>query len=310
MLGMIFLKKIFMLIPAVIFSLVFAGCGDKKNKDKVDKADTPPATESIETSTEAPSAEPATAPAITSPALKKAEGNYIYDNAKLLSGGDAEKCNDYSEWLYENRLINTAVVTTNDLGGLSPAEYAEKAYIDIYSGRGSGLLVLINNDTNEDYIYKKGSCAAYIGENDEKLAVYWATREIVSGDIGSAVLRLLHLGEACPEYIFDNGGIFTAEQADLLEDTCSRAKNNVCVLATSNSTGSSNEEICQTYHDRRYSDEKGCMIMLDTASNTLTVVSDSDLPNGIDADIADANKLAAEKNYVSAVNTLIAALKG
>ncbi len=241
--------------------------------------------------------------------LAPAKGSYVYDNANLLSAEDISSLNNYCEWLYENRLLNTAVVTVDDLGGASPAEYAEKSYIDIYSGRGSGMLLLINNDTNNDYLYKKGSCTSYISESAETLAFSLATREIVNGNYQSAALSILMLGEACPSYVFDNAGIFTPEQLSELEAFCKDSEMNVSILATSNGTGSSNEEICKSYHDRRYSSEKGFMIMVDTASSTLAVVPSDELPPAAMAILTDANKPAAEKDYISVIKTVINAMK-
>lgn len=313
MLGMIFLKKILALIlTSILASSAFAGCGEKKNKN--DKSAITPeqnfsaaSTSDVQTS----SSEPATAPPVAIGSIEKAEGKFIYDNAGILSSADYDIINNYVGMLYTDYLINAAVVTSDDLGGLTPEQFAEEAYIDIYSGRGSGLLLLINNDTNEDYLYKKGSCQASVSEQDEKLAFYWATREIISGDIRNAVLRIMKLGEGGSQHIFDNVGAFSAESVSVLESACTSSSVSISVLATTNGTQSSNEEICQSYCDRRYSGEAGIMIMLDTATDTITTVSSgSTLPDSLETALTSANTLAAEKKYTEAVNSLITILKG
>ncbi len=240
--------------------------------------------------------------------IEKAEGTYVYDYAKILNGEAFEECNNYAEWLYEKHLINTAVVTTDSLDGLTPEQYAENAYVELYGGRGSGLLILINNDTNEDFIYKKGSCLTSISQETQDNEMYRATQEIVAGDYKSGILRLMKLGEECPGHIFDNGGIFNAEELASLEKLCEGTE--ISVLATSNGTGTPNDEICKSYYDRRYQDGNGFMIMLDTTSDTLTAVSGGALPAGFDVKINEANELAAVKNYSSAVSGLVNALKG
>lgn len=308
---MIFLNKFLSAAAsALLIASVLGGCGDKKHSSK----SKPSSSENVTEAAAEAMTEPITENQTTSPQtpirdLAPAKGSYVYDNANLLSAEDISALNSYCEWLYENRLINTAVVTVNDLGGASPAEYAENSYIDIYSGRGSGMLLLINNDTNKDYLYKKGSCTSYIDESAETLAFCLATREIVNGNYQSAALSIMMLGEACPSYVFDNGGIFTPEQLSELEAFCKDSGMNVSILATSNSTGSSNEEICKSYHDRRYSSEKGFMIMADTASGTLAVVPSDELPPAALAALSDANKPAAEKDYISAIKTVINAMK-
>ncbi|MCC8136151.1 MAG: TPM domain-containing protein [Ruminococcus sp.] len=242
--------------------------------------------------------------------IEPAEGTYVYDYAGILSEEDFAECNNYAEWLYENYLINAAVVITDDVEELTPEQYAEDAYVELYSGRGSGLLLLINNDTNEDYLYKTGSCLASISEDDEAIEFYWATQEIISGDYKSAVLRLLELGESCPQHVFDNGGIFTSDQIASLESLCTGGDTDISVLATSNSTESTNEEICRTYYDRHYSDGEGIMIMLDTESKTLTVVSDGTLPDTLDTALEEADALAEADDYEGALNEIITLLKG
>lgn len=237
--------------------------------------------------------------------IKLADGTYVYDYAGVLSSEAFTECNNYAEWLYETFLINAAVVTTDDVEGLTAEQYAQNAYVDLYGGRGSGLLLLINNDTNEDYLYKTGSCLVSISEDTQANEFYWATQEIINGDYKSAVLRLMKLGEACPQHVFDNGGLFTAEDITTLESSCSSGSTDISVLATSNTTGSTNEEICRSYYERHYQESKGIMVMLDEASNTFTVVSDNALPDGLDSAIEQANAICAARNYASAANSLV-----
>ncbi len=266
-----------------------------------------------ETTTAATTAEPteeAAAPPVADRDIEPAKGTYVYDNAGILDDSAFAECNDYSEWLYENYLINAAVVTVADLGELTPEEYAANAYIDIYEGKGSGLLLLINNDTNKDILYKTGNCLNAIDSDSESEAFYWATKELVAGDYKTAILRLMQLGEMCSQTVFDNGGIFTAEEITVLEQACEGASADISVLATTNSTGIPNEEICRTYYDRRYTEEKGIMIMLDTVSATINVTSDKPLPETLAEAVASADSLAARGDYAAAVSSVISALKG
>lgn len=308
-------------VAAVSLSAVLCGCSGKEELSEpparsVSEIDSMPETDHVSGDGDSGSdADTTTAP--TEPEnhelqrdIQPAEGTYIYDYAGVLSAEAFAECNNYAEWLYETFLINAAVVTTDDIEGLTPEQYAGDAYSELYGGRGSGLLLLINNDTNEDYLYKTGSCLVSISEDAQANEFYWATQEIIGGDYKSAVLRLMKLGESCPRHVFDNGGIFTAEQIAALETACTGGSADISVLATSNSTGSANEEICRSYYDRHYQETDGYMIMLDQATNTLTVVSDLALPSGLDTVISDADTLAAALDYTGALNAVIAALKG
>lgn len=313
------MNRIFILAAAAVsLSAVLCGCSDKEELSEpparsVSEIDSISETDGVsdEGYSESASEQP------TEPEnhelqrdIQPAEGTYIYDYAGVLSSEAFAECNNYAEWLYETFLINAAVITTDDIEGLTPEQYAADAYSELYGGRGSGLLLLINNDTNDDYLYKTGSCLVSVSEDAQADEFYWATQEIIGGDYKSAVLRLMKLGESCPQHVFDNGGIFTAEQIAALENSCAGGSADISVLATSNSTESSNEEICRSYYDRHYQETDGYMIMLDKETNTLTVVSDLALPDGLDAVVAEANTLAADMDYTGALNAVITALKG
>lgn len=303
---MIFLKKFFSIfLTAAILSGFTVGCNSKVNSTSSQSK------KSSESSANAEDTETVTEP--TEPKVRNiqtAEGTYIYDYAKVLSDDEFKSCNDYAGWIYKEYLINAAVVTTNTLDGLSAEEYAEQAYSQIYEGKGSGLLILINNDTNNDIIYKKGSCLNYINESNQNDALFTATKKIVEeNNYGAAVSELLKLAESCPMYIFDNSNVFTAEQLTQLEELCGGS--NISILATSNGTDISNEELGRQYFDRHYSaDEKSdkVMIVLDVLSNTFTIISDKNV--SISNDVIKSAESSAEKHdYQTGVTDLINALK-
>ena len=167
------MKKIF--IALFLSGVLISGCSVKKAESS-EKGEIPTASDV------SASAEEATENKPVERVLEPAEGTYIYDKAKLLDAETIAACNDYTEWLYKNYLINAAVVTVDKLGERSPEEFASEAYNEIYAGKGSGLLLLINNDTNQDILLKTGSCKSNISEEAEKDAFYWSTKDIVAGD--------------------------------------------------------------------------------------------------------------------------------
>ena len=241
-------------------------------------------------------------------ALPAAEGSYVHDSSGTLTAEETARVNSYCELLYKERLVNTAVVIADDIGGKLPYDYAADSYDAIYQSRGSGLLLLINNDKGDDCLYRTGSALRAIPDGAENIPFYWATKDIMSGDCCSAILRLLQLGESCPRYVFDNIGLLTDEELASLEASLSESKKPVYVLATTNGTDKSNEEICRSYFERRSEDGKGFMIMLDTKSNTVTVVSDADIPAEVTKAKSNADKLLKDGNAVGAVNEIVTAI--
>lgn len=282
------MKKIFLAAIAASFScLILTGC----SSDKVSK--------------ETAKNREATSQPFTERNVESADGTYIFDKASLLSAEDLRACNDYVGWLYDNKLINAAVITTNDLEGKAPYDYAVEQFNAIYEGKGSGLVVLINNATNEDIVYRTGSCLVNIGQKTADNAMYWATKEIIGGDYRSGIMRLLQLGEVCPEHMIDNSQVFAYEDIQPIEKRLSALKKDVTVLSTRNSSSIPNEEILKTYYKRKYKDGKGILLMLDINTKTIIAYSDDKLPDKLKTEIKSANELAAREDYIAAVNKAI-----
>ena len=232
------------------------------------------------------------------------EGVFVYDGADVLDDAAEAEVTAALKELYEKYLINAALVTADAIGDEYPYTFAQNAYNTIYEGRGSGFLLLINNDTNYDSLYRTGRCDTFISDSDENEAFYWATREIVSGDYKTAVLRMLELAKNCPEHVFDNVGALSAEQSQETEKLLADCNGDISLLVTTNSTDKSNEEVCRSYYERRYSDGNGYMIMLDADKKTFTIVSDQTLPSGLDKAKTAAEKLAQTGKFTEAVKEL------
>ncbi|MBR4628134.1 MAG: TPM domain-containing protein [Ruminococcus sp.] len=304
-------KNIF--CSALLISIAVAGCGCSLKKSSSGSEKPAPATAPTATAelTTEGMTEKVTAPEIepSKHEITPTAGKYVYDEAKILSQDVYNECNDYAAMLFDKYLINAAVVTTDKLEGKSPYDYAAAAYDDIYEGRGSGFLLLINNDTGDDILYLTGSCETYVTAEAKNEAFYWATSEIVEGNYRNAILRLLRLGENCPEYIFDNAGILSAQQRGEIERILSEGSGKNAILITSNSTGKSNEQILEEYYARRCKDG-GIMAMIDSASNTVIIHSKDTVPSGVDAALKKANTSAKAGEYEAAARTMAEALSG
>lgn len=302
------MKKIFIVLLAS--GIMFSGCSKDKSRSKTADNEQTSAQTVSENTSDISETIPVSEHKPIEHVLEPADGTYVYDNAKLFSAEDAAFCNDYAEFLYENFLINAAVVTTSVLDGRSPEDFAAEAYNRIYGGKGSGLLLLINNDTNKDILYKTGSCLRNIEAADENEAFYWSTRDIVEGDYKTAVHRLMQLGENCPQHVFDNGGILSDETLTSLEVSLVGYKNDVSILATTNSTDMTNEELLKSYYERRYHDGKGYMVMLDAKTSSVSAYSKEPMPTGYEDVLKKANELVKKGDAKGALINAADALKG
>lgn len=145
------------------------------------------------------------------------DGNiHIFDDEHLFSEEVTQKYNDYLEWLSISRQMDTAVVITTHLDNVTPEEFAKGYYQTLYGKNSSGFLVLINNDTGKDFIYRQGVCASDM--RDPTAEIFRATPELVEGNYASALEILLTIGEQIPEYVFDRANaIKTNERTALAE---------------------------------------------------------------------------------------------
>lgn len=242
--------------------------------------------------------------------VRAAEGTYVFDKAGILSPEAVKACNDYAGWLYNEKLINAAVLTVSNLGDKSPYDYAADAFADIYEAKGSGLIILINNATNEDIVFKTGNCFTNISDKEQENAVYWATKEFMSGDYRKGIMRLLQLGELCPAHVADNVQLFEYEQSKTLEKALASCKEDITLLASKNNSSTPNEEILKTYYKRKYIDRDGIMLMIDTKSKKILAYSDKKLPKALDTALKEANELTAKEDYYGAVNKIVEAMDG
>ena len=290
---MIFLKKFISFTAAVTaLAMILCGCTAKNDGKKHD--------ESVE----------ATSQPFTERVVDTADDSYVYDKAGLLNADDLKACNDYAGWLYTEKLINAAVVTTNDLGGKSPSDFALDEYNRIYEGKGSGLLVLINNDTNEDFIWRTGSCLSEISQTSESNAIYWSTKEIIGGSYRRGIMRLLQLGELCGDHIVDNAQVFEFDELTALDKAMGSCKYDLTLLASRNGSDTPNEDILKSYYTRKYSDGSGIMLMIDANKKNMIAYSGDKLPWELEKALKPANELAAKEDYFGAVNKVIEALDG
>ncbi len=287
---MIFLKKFLSsIIFAAAIGMIFSGCSSKSDTKE--------------------SRVEATSQPFTEREVESADGTYIFDKANILDTETLKACNDYAGWLYKEKLINTAVITVNDLDGKFPYDYAAEEFNKLYEGKGSGLVILINNDTKYDSVFRSGACLYGISDKAENNAVYWETKEVFKGDYRSAILRLLQLGELCPTHVIDNAQVFDSNQLNKIEKTLSSCKEDVTIIASHNGSETSNEQILQQYYDRKYNNDKGIMFMLDTISGKVIVHSSEKISSDIEKALKDANALSSKGDNYGAVNKILEALK-
>lgn len=238
------------------------------------------------------------------------EGVYIYDKAASLTNTEYSECNEYAAILNKDYLLNAAVVIANDLEGMTPEEYAAEAYENIFSGMGSGMLFLINNESQNDVLYKAGHCQRFIDEVAERDELYRATKELVVGNYGEAAMIMLKLGERCPKNVIDNSNIYSEEMAEEFSESLAQCATPVTIVATNNGTGIANEDLARTYYNRKYGDSAGYLILMDKKTRSVTAVTNGELPAEVTEIVSAANTVAGNNDFIGAANKIISGFGG
>ena len=301
---MIFLKKF---ISAGILSAVTGAflCGCTSGTHKV-----PTAPMFDEPVTTAQPAEPQAEIQDSGNIVQPQDGVFIYDKAATLTNTEFDECNEYAKMLYSRYLLNTAVVITNDLAGMSAETYAAKAYSELYSGTESGLLFLVNNATQEDILYKAGQCSRFIDEVSERDELYHATKYLVVGNYKDAILTMLKLGEKCPVNIVDSCNAFDDDTALEFNASLENCANSVTLVAENNTSELPAAELAGRYYSRKYADEAGYLILLDKKTRSVTAVTQGELPAEIAEFVNAANQTASNDDFIGAANRLISGFGG
>ncbi len=212
------------LVSAVI-ALFLTGCGSKAKRQDIalpDNAAEATVPAETETAPPRPIAERAAE-------LQSAGDTHIFDEQGVLSDEEKEQYNNYLEWLANIRQIKTAAVITNQLGGETPEQFSAEYYHTLFGTAPNGFLLLINNDTNRDYVYCEGACKTYISSD---LAIAKATPYLIEQKYADALEILLPVGEMVPDRVMDRCGALTPEQTEELRALTDPVDSRYCVLFT------------------------------------------------------------------------------
>lgn len=195
--------------------------------------------------------------------------DFVFDDAGVLSANELKNLNTYTAWLAKTFKINAAVVITDNIGDKEPDKYAEEYYSDLYSG--DGFLFLLNNDTNTDYIYRKGFPSKFITDDDIEMLFSEISPLLVKEDYISAVKYVLETAEKkLPEYFTDKSGILSKEEIselnEKLKETAGKNGLNVYLV---NDIG---EQSIEEYSNKKFIDyyaessDSNAMFVINTAN--------------------------------------------
>lgn len=214
------------LTTALAMLVMLAGCGAKKQIPADPVTSLPDnAAEATVAAEETQAARPI---ADRVKAMQSSGEVRVFDEQNVLTEEERGQFDTYLGWVSDIRQICAAAVITDQLGGVSPEQFAQNYYRTLFGEGTSGYLVLVNNDTGEDQVYCEGVCETYIA--GAPLQIAQATPLLVEGDYAGALELLLPAGELVPDRVLDRAGVLTAEETAALTERANPLEQRDCVL--------------------------------------------------------------------------------
>lgn len=225
---------------------------------------------------------------------------FVFDDGKILTEGEYDLLNSYTAWLAKAFKINAAVVLTDDIEGQEPSDYAESYYNDIY--KGDGVLFLVNNDTNEDYLYRKGRPAEFITDGKVQMMFSEISPMLALEEYVSAAETALEMVEQYyPEYFTDRSGNIDkkeiSEYSDIIE--AAAGNNSLNMYYVEGIGDSSIEDFAKKRYEMFYDDGADAAILVidgNNGDNYLCASGSMDYLNGNKSELQEAVKSLYSKN--------------
>lgn len=149
----------------------------------------------------------------------ESEYSHIYDECHALTPEDSALYNERLEQISSSRLLNAFVVITDHLEGSPPDQFAQNYYQAVADQSvPDGFLILINNDTNQDYFFTTGRCSFYIPPSEAIVTISGATYSLIEANYPDALDLLLAPPERIPSYILDQTSTLTLPESQEFSD--------------------------------------------------------------------------------------------
>lgn len=294
----------------LLFALCISlcACAGKKPADSVTEkpSQSAPETETTENAEETQKATDTKQP-VEDP---NRENPHIFDEMGLLSEQDVRALSDAADGLAGKYAMHVAVVLTEELDGTSPAQFAAQYYCELYEKDSTGFLVLVNNESGEDYVYTSGACSLYLEEAAIRLAVAQATPMLVEGAFRQGIEHLLNLGNLMPELVYDSAGILSREQfegflneAKALNDETKKRCGVLLVRSVEVNEGQEAQEVMLSYADAQLQQLQLDCLLVASVDDGRCAVSGTEDAEELSAELTSVLQNTKRLPVTAAVNT-------
>lgn len=190
---------------------------------------------------------------------------FVFDDAGVLSSAEYKALNERAAWLTKTFKTNISVVIADNIGEKSAKEYAEEYYKEFY-GNSNGIMFLVNNDTGNDYILKKGAPSLFIENSSVEMLFTEISPMLVTGNYNDAITRTLEFLEMhLPEYAIDRTNKMNREDILAVNEIISAAcgeNESISLIFTRNIGEKSVEEYAKEQAGKYF--DEGCDSVLMT----------------------------------------------
>lgn len=130
---------------------------------------------------------------------------HIIDENRHISDDRLGDLKERAEEFAEKSGFNIIICVCDDIGepktDQHTVEYADDMYDELCGINTDGILLLINNDTEYDYISTSGACINYYSDYRIEMLLDTVYDDIIAGDFASAAAEFLYTAE----YYYDMG---------------------------------------------------------------------------------------------------------
>lgn len=250
------MKKLLYILILGCFITISVGCSNEKASDTLSES------EAVETATEQEKK-----PLESRVREIDTENTCVYDDSLVLTDAEYDSLNSYTAWFSQTFKINAAIVLTDDIGDSSPEEFAKNYYENYYSG--DGLLFLINNDTGNDYLYRKGVPAKLISDSDTQMLYAEISPMLALEEYSAAAGKVLETAETLlPEHFTDRTGKLDAEKINSIDQYIrENSDENICIYYVSGTGDEKIEDFSQKRLDMFYEENTDAALLVIDGTN-------------------------------------------
>ena len=217
------MKKILLAAMCTLIISALSGCNDiKEVSNKNVNSSTSEKSADLENETDSTSQKENK---LSDEALSKltvdTDKTHLFDLCKALTDKENEMINTYALHISDTYHLNASVLITDNLEDSEPSEYAENCYKELFKNT-PGFLLLVNNETGNDYIYRNGYTSLFITDDEIQLIFAEISPLLVTDKTYDGIKTAFDsVSTLLPQHAIDRSGTLSKEEINEIESIIS-----------------------------------------------------------------------------------------